>query len=135
MSAIKSTYERKTILDFTDKKITKNYILKSLREANIIQTYYGGRGNGLTYIDNEIGVGMYHIHLSLNMIDGATKLREYGKFKISIKEGGKLINLSSDSRFKSQDWVKLNQNNKLKISDLINIIIYCKRLDNLKYFL
>lgn len=135
MSAIKSKYEHKTILDFSDKKVTRNSIQKSLRQAEFIQTYYENSGVSLTYIDNEIIVGMYKIRLFLDVVDGAKKLRDYGRFQISIQGGSKWINLTRDSRFKSQTWIKSNENNQLNISHLVDIILHCQRLDKLKSFL
>lgn len=134
MSAIKSKYECKEILDFSVGKITKSSILKSLRQADFVQKYYNKNGVGLTYVENEIVVGMYKIHLLLRFNNEAKKLRQYGKFQVIICDN-QIIDLSKDFRFKSQSWVKLNKKNKLTISNLVDIILYCKKLDKLKIFL
>lgn len=134
MSAIKSKYECKEILDFSVGKITKNSVLKSLRQADFIQKYHSKSGAGLTYVENEIVVGMYKIHLLLRFNSDAKKLRQYGKFQVVICDN-QIIDLTKDFRFKSQIWVKPNKKNKLTITNLVDIILYCKKLDKLKIFL
>ncbi len=137
MSASKSKYEHREILNFSTGKVTKNSILRSLRKADFIQEYYNESGISLVYVNNEIKIGMYKICFDLNVVDKAKKLKQYGKFGIYIYEGKSFlpIDLDKDSRFRSQPWIHDNRENKLTMSRLTDIILYCKRLDKLKSFL
>lgn len=139
MSAIKSKYGHITILDFSKNKITKTSVRKSIRNANFFQSRYSEGGISFDFIDNEIDVGTYKIRIFLDITREGKKLRDYGRFYISIYEQSvsacKIINLSKDSRFKYQYWVDYNSKEKLNISHLTDAILHCKRLDSLKAFL
>lgn len=142
MSLIKAKQEARIILDFSKGKISKNLIKQSLRETEVVELHNNEDGQ-CTLIDNYIKVGMYDIHLNMNCppTSDKNKLREYGCFRVAIYENSpinnviKHINEKHDRRFKDQYWVKLNQRGMLRIKNLIDIIMFTKRLNNLKMFL
>lgn len=141
MSAIKCKHECKTLLDFSDtKRVSKNLVKQSLRKAEMPS--YHSCDNELIHTDYDIIVGMYRIRLKLFLSDqnkSKTKLKDYGSFYIEVSEPyeepgrRKIIWTESDRRFKSQNWSC--RRNNMRINDLVNAIIYCNRLNNLKAFL
>jgi hypothetical protein len=89
-------------------------------------------------------VGMYQIRLLFSSLDSSKdreRLKEYGRFRVAIYERSRSgssiynINLCNDKRFKNQYWTELNKDYNLRIKNLIDIIMYVKRLNNLKMFL
>jgi len=134
MSLIKATRQTTVILDFSN-KVTKNKIKESLRDNIILYTYYNK--NKRIIFDNFIKVGDYNIQLVLDDAYDCKpkKLREFSHFQIRLFELGKEINIKTDYRFKKQKWIKDNNEHQLKIRDLVETILYCKRLNNLKIFL
>jgi hypothetical protein len=139
MTAIRAHQERRTILDFSNGKYSKNRIKQALRTCNIESIKQGSGRDEYTFFTNEIKVGMYTIrlHLPFDSSKNWHKLRDYGDFEISIHESPSApgVNLSRDSRFKSQYWSPKNYFGGLRIKHLIDIIAYCHRLDKLKAFL
>lgn len=135
MSLIKGKREVNTILDFSDPNISKNKIKEAVRFLKIVNVTVGK--DNLTIFDNFVKVGSYNIKLVLqeNYDNTPKKLSEYGKFQIRIFENNKEIKLQNDYRFKKQNWIKLNICHNLKIKYLIETIIYCQRLNNIKAFL
>jgi hypothetical protein len=136
MSVGKGKLESRTILDFSRSKISKNYIKNSLRSVKLSD--FNLYENTITYINNEIKIGMYNIRL--HFIDRAPiyqdkrPLKDCGKFNINIREAKSEedINLSRDKRFKDQYWLG---DESMKINTLTDVIMYCSRLNDLKPFL
>lgn len=140
MTLIKGKQEFRTILDFSKGKISRNMIQQALRKVEVRELVQDS--NHYTFIENDIIVGMYQIRLSfssLDAIENRSRLREYGGFRVSIYERkNKAIqntNLLRDKRFKEQYWVNLNKNYDIRMKNLVDIILYLKRLNNLKIFL
>lgn len=146
MSAIKCRREYKTLLDFsdTDKKISKNLVKQLLRKAEVIT--YKTDGDYATITSYDIIVGSYRIRLILNTIvhyGGAAEiqdhkhLKEYGSFFIELHEKKcntyTLINTGKDIRFKDQYWSNFAID--MRTTDLVNAVMHCKRLNQLKAFL
>lgn len=143
MSVSKVKHQHKVILDFSDQKLTKDNVKRSLREISIEPLFKDVSGHmigeQLICIDNEIRVGMYKISLLLSpSVSRFTshKLKEFGDFRIKIFETGnknaREINLRRDGRFKEQHWA---QKNNCGLKDLEEAIHHCKRLDHLKAFI
>lgn len=130
--------EHRTILDFSQGEISKSLVRNALQNVEVI-TFT--KGDGFRSIDNEIRIGMYLIRLYFYpSLDTKNRLKEYGEFQISLHEiqgthALKQINPRLDSRFNQEYWVSLNSNGQLKPKNLIDIIIFVKRLNNLKVFL
>ena len=137
MSLFKGGYEARSILDFSKGKISKNFIGQLLRKTEIIEY------DQSIFIDNYISVGMYKIHLFFVEPPShePSPLKKCGEFSVAIFEVNhknnvsQHISLSKDIRFKNQYWVSLSYKSQLKIKNLIDIIMYVKRLNNLKLFL
>lgn len=138
MSLIKGKTEFRTILD-VNSKASKNQINKALRQVEVIELVCNEDANHYTFVENDIVVGMYNIRLEFYSIstEQRSRLKEYGGFKVSIYENNNStgIKLNRDKRFKNQYWVKLNQDYKIRTNILTDIIMYTKRLDELKLFL
>jgi hypothetical protein len=143
MSLVKAKQEARAILDFSKGKISKNSIKESLRKTEVVEVCSHEDG-GYVMIDNYIKVGMYKIHLTMNGIPtpDKTRLKDYGCFRVAIYETNskvskldKHINEKHDKRFKDQYWVKLNCQGKLRIKNLVDVIIFTNRLDKLRMFL
>lgn len=142
MSLIKGKQEFRTILDFSKGKISKNMIKRALRSVEVRELVQLPDSTSYTFVENDISVGMYRIRLSFSSLDSSrtrTHLREYGGFKIAIYEhsGNMLrnINIENDRRFKRQYWVQCNKDYGIRMKTLTDVIMYVKRLNNLKMFL
>lgn len=141
MSLIKASQEFRTILDFSHNKISKHKVRQALRTVEVQEVVCNQDTKSYTFVENDINVGMYQIRLSFYALstEQRSKLKEYGGFKVEIFERSKSksrsINLSHDKRFKDQYWVKLNNDYKIRMDTLTDIIIHTKRLDELKIFL
>lgn len=134
---------RKIILDFSDKKITKNYIQQILRNTEF---HYFDPTDRKILLISSIKIGTYKIDLIFdsNKRDNGYKLRNYGKFVCQISNCYKnsiltsYIDIKNDKRFNN---VLLNRTyarsyiSDVKINTLIKLILHCKRLDNLNSFL
>jgi hypothetical protein len=142
MTAVKCKQEYKTLLDFskTDRRVSKNLVKQLLRQAELPS--YQRDDKSITHINHDIIVGIYKIRLSLcNEFDAQkNKLKQYGNFSFNIMEltssgdeyGAAYVLLPPrDKLFKNQYWY---YNDKLRINDLANAIIYCSRVSNLKAF-
>lgn len=135
MTAIRTTIEHKTILDFSDSKISQNYVMNKIRAADFLE-FKSSRKGVRTYINYDIKIGIYTIFVDLFHTQScAKKLKDYETFCIRISEGNKEINTTKDVRFSSEAWVKNNKKLHLKTSNLAEAIVFCSRLNNLKAFL
>lgn len=146
MTAIKATHRRKTILDFSKGKCSKNSIKQALRhcQLNSIELVKPN-GNEYTVIINEVVVGMYtvQLHFPFDSSSKSKTLKNHGDFEMCIyhtiddenPKSSPSIDLKRDYRFQDQYWVPFNFFGKLKIKHLVDIIYYCHRLDGLKAFL
>jgi hypothetical protein len=132
MTVSKIKFEKRTILDLTqEERLSKNKISKLLRDIEIISL------DPINHIlfDNSIKIGAYNIKLVLNSShEGANKLKRYGHFAVRVYENFKEVNVERDRNFKDVDWVERNKELNLRITDLVDVILYCKRLDNLYLF-
>lgn len=142
MSLIKGKQEFRTILDFSKGKVSKNMVKRALRSVEVHELVQLPQSESFTFVENDINVGMYRIRLFFSSVDASrtrTHLRQYGGFKIAIYENnGKLlrnINIENDRRFKHQYWVKTNRDYSIRMKTLTDVIMYLKRLNNLKMFL
>lgn len=142
MSLIKGKQEFRTILDFSKGKLSKNKIKRAIREVEVHEMIQLPGSTTYTFVENGIKIGMYQLQIvfpSLSAHRNRTRLREYGGFKVAIFESKRNvlqnINLASDKRFKEQYWLDSNKNYALRMKDLPNIIMYLRRLDDLKLFL
>lgn len=142
MALIKGKQEFRTILDFSKDKISKNKVKRALREAEVRELVQLKDSNTHTFVENDIKIGMYRIRLFFSSIDSSrdrSRLKEYGGFRVAIYEcrGNVIqnINLSTDRRFKHQYWADLNKDYDIRMKNLTDIIMFVKRLDNLKMFL
>lgn len=133
MSVSKATHEFRTVLDLPRERLSKNKVSKLLSE-----TKFSYR-EATVYIENVLKIGSYHIRLILNPTTSDTgPLRNYGGFNIRLyqmkRDGLQEIHPEKDENFKSNDWAKKNYNDKLRSSDLVNVILYCNRLDKIRIF-
>lgn len=144
MSLIKGKQEFRTILDFSREKLSKNKIKEALRQVEVLEVVHRDEDSTNTFVENFINVGMYQIRLLFPYLDACnnrSRLKEYGKFRIGIYERSSFgksmhnISLAKDRRFKQQYWVELNKDYNLRINNLVDIIMYLHRLDQLKMFL
>jgi hypothetical protein len=135
MTAIKITTEHKTILDFSG-KVSKNQIVQKIRDAEFLEFKYNDMNKCRTYMSYNIKIGIYTVYIDLcHTPSCAKKLKDYGTFCVRIYEGNREVNLRRDARFKHQSWVQLNNKFQLRITNLVDTITYCNRLNNLKAFL
>ncbi len=144
MSLIRGKQEFRTILDFSKGKLSKNKIKLALRQAEVLEIVRR-EDESTAFVENFINVGMYEIRLIFPSVDASrdrSRLKEYGKFRVGIYERANFgksmnnINLSRDRRFKNQYWVELTKEGyNLGINNLVDIIMYLHRLNNLKMFL
>lgn len=135
MTVSKIKFEKRTILDLTqEEKLSKNKISKLLRDIEIISL------DPINHIlfDNNIKIGAYNIKLVLgHSHEGSKRLKKYGHFAVRVYENFKEVNVERDRNFKNMeenDWIERNRDLNLRICDLIDVILYCKRLDNLYLF-
>lgn len=144
MSLVKGKQEFRTILDFSEGKLSKNKVKNALRKAEVLEMVRLENSNTYCLIENDIRVGMYQIRLSFSTMDSSctrSKLREYGGFRVNIYERNRkgntiqYINLAKDKRFHYQKWTKLNHDYSVRIKNLVDIIMYVSRLNQLKMFL
>jgi hypothetical protein len=144
MSLVKGKQEFRTILDFSEGKLSKNKVKNALRKVEVRELVRLENSNTLCLVENDIRVGMYQIRLSFSSFDSThtrSKLREYGGFRVNIYERNRkgntiqYINLSRDKRFHHQKWAKLNHDYAIRIKNLVDIIVYVSRLNQLKMFL
>src|ERR1700728_4470127 len=139
MTAIKATVERKTVLDFSKGKCSKNKIKQALRKCEFIHSKKG-EGNEVTIFNNFIRVGMYsiYIYLPLDSSSNCNRLKQFGDFQVYIWDDedpkARRLDLKKDSRFNNQYWVSKNTFGQLRITHLIDIIAHCYRLNKLRAF-
>lgn len=143
MTLIKGKQEFRTILDFKG-KVSKNKVKQALREVEVFEMTELPGSHIYTFIENSIRVGQYRLQLSFSSLDATLsrkRLRDYGGLRVAVYETGNRgkssnnINLRTDKRFAGQYWTHLNQDFKIRMKDLTNIIMHLQRLDSLKMFL
>jgi hypothetical protein len=143
MSKVRVKFERKSELDLGQGKISKNRVKQALRQWTVPEVIF--ENNDCIYIDNCIQVGMYEICIIPKMKSGCkffddpkTKLKDYGGFSIEIFERKndklKAIQCHRDGRFKEQKWVSIVYTYNVRIKDLLEMILHCSRLNNLRVF-
>jgi len=145
MTAVKCKQEYKTLLDFSKSKrrVSKNLVKKLLRQVEV--TSYREDNKDIIHTSYHIIVDNYKIRLILNPLQEYgcaapahknNTLKQYGSFMIELSEKltthYKSIN-PRDYRFKTQYWVEFLR--PTRINDLVNAVVYCSRLSNLKAFL
>lgn len=134
MTALKIKQENKIIFDLSDRKYSKSQVKKLLRVSEIKNKREFN--NCVIFLHNYIKIGMYTIRLWLPADSSCnwSRLKNYKDFQITIQDNKK-IELQEDRRFSSQYWVKNNFFGKLRIKHLVDVIMHCQKLDNLKIFL
>jgi len=137
MSAIKIKERSNIIIDFTKIKINSSRVYKSLRTANVVNYIQLENKEDVFLVKNEIKINDYTIRLVLPKKSGANKLKDYGCFGAIILENksNTLVNVSNHKKFKKQRWANKVSHQRLRIKDLLNIILYCNRLCALNMFL
>jgi hypothetical protein len=136
MTAIKITTEHKTILDFSDGKVSRNHITNKVRCADFLEFTHNDKYDMRTYLSYDIKIGIYTVYVDLlHTASCAKKLKDYGTFCVRIFEGGKEVNLKRDVRFRTQSWAKDSNKFKMRIPHLVEAIMFCNRLNHLKAFL
>jgi hypothetical protein len=139
MTAIKVKTEKRIILDFSDMHYSKNKIKTALRKTEIVHARINN--DFTTVFHNDIKIGMYTIHLHLPFDSSLkwSRLKDYGDFEVSIFDTedpkDSRIDLKRDQRFRAQYWIAKNFFGKLRIKHLIDMIVYCQRLNKLRAFL
>ena len=132
MSATRITYHRKVFLDLTD---TNNYdaIYSKLKIARIRSSYY---------VKSGIKIGKYVIFVSPSNSDKFKRssvsirylsLNDNLKVNIQEKSGNHFKNVKSNL-FEDEDWVFKYLKSSFSLQDLANMIMFCKRLENLNSF-
>ncbi len=140
MSLIKGKQEFRTILDFSKDKVSKNMIKRALRDVEVRELVPIPDSESYNFVENNIRIGMYQVRLFFSSVDAdvtRTQLKEYGGFRIAIYERKRktLQNISLNHKlFKNQYWVPLNKDYNIRMTNLTDIIMYLKRLDDLKTF-
>lgn len=136
MSAVKVKHESRTILNLSQNVLSYSGVEKILRDTKV--SCFERLGNVCLSIDNQINIGMYTIRLELSRKEAAEKLRDYGRFSIRIFENGRdglrEVNLKKHEIFRERSWVQRNQEEQFRISDLVEVILLCRRLHNLRAF-
>lgn len=134
MSVFKGKYENRTILDFSDGKVSKNSIKQSLRKVEVRHCSESVNGY-VTFFNNEIKVGMYSIRITLigSLNDNHTKFKQYKKFFIRVIENKTVqeVNIKHDTRFCHKIWATENAS----VKEMADLIYYCKRLNDVRIFL
>lgn len=134
MSIIRGKVAHKAILDFSQGRVTKNYIRQLLRHVEI--------NDFLVFIQ----VGIYKIYICPSIIrfEHHKYLRHLGGLGITIEEKKTDINgltcwqhvsLDKDERFKNQLWNNLSSAYKIRMKHLVDIIYHCHKLNKLCAFL
>jgi hypothetical protein len=143
MTIVRGNYERKTILDFGKGKVSKNRIRQALRHTDVFEAE---KNNDHTiYYDNTIRIGMYEICIIPKLKLGYRfpcgtkfKLKDYGGFSIEILERNKnylkAIDCQKDNRFKEQKWATVAYTYDVRMKHLLEMILHCSRLNNLRIF-
>lgn len=130
MTAIRVNTKREPILDFSDNKISRNYVITKLN--NIFLEKKDKISDTPTYLNYNIKVGIYNIEM---LWLHSQTYSQKDTTCIFISEGNKEVDIYKDGRFSSEPWLSANRNMHLKRTHLASAIILCKRLHNLKAFL
>jgi len=135
MSVSKGSHEFRTVIDIGSQKMSESKLKKILRKTSILNCEKSNRK--FIFIDNQIDIGIYRIMLLLDDSPG-TRLKDYGRFTIRVFElfpqEQKEIDLKKDYRFKGYSWITHNENDKFYITDLVQAILTCYKLNVLKAF-
>jgi hypothetical protein len=141
MTAIKTKNKYSTI-DFTNQEISKSSLEKTLKRTKLRSVTRNEDSVSVTLFFVMIKVGIFEIHLNIHDFVGYEFNKDLAlprakNFNISIYEtnGDFPINLERSNVFKNQDWVSLNTQSNLSIEGVIDAILYCKRISNIKSFL
>jgi hypothetical protein len=136
--------ETRTLLDFSNERFSKNKIKQLLRNLKVevwkLDNYNVDTKTGITFVDNEIKVGIFTISINLAMASGSYKLKDFpGGMSIIIQESGRNqpppMMWRENKLFKNQYWMSYNSMGNFKIKHLADVIHYCCRLNKLKCFL
>lgn len=139
MSTVRGKIQEMTILDFSNGKVSRNRIRKSLREVEVIEHLQAK--NIITLRDNFIKVGMYKINIYPYCMSTEPRkhLKDYGGLGIQIYESKSdswsRINIERDKRFQDQSWIDLNKDYRIRVKHLTDIIYHCHKLNQLRAFL
>lgn len=135
MTAVKTKNEYKTIIDFSNLKVSKNLIRRELRKIEVNYSYISNFNT--IKIINTIKIGEYTIRLYLTNYSNCLfgKLKKFGPFYINIYDHDKRINLLNNTAFKNEYWNKINNKFQIRTKNLIDIIMYCYKLNQLQVFL
>lgn len=134
MTAIRVTTKREPILDFSESKTSRNYIINKLKSNIFLEFKNNDKISGATaYFNYNIKIGIYSIEMLLSHPQSCAQ--KDGTLCIFISEGKKEVDIYKDGRFSSELWLSANRKMRLKTSHLASAIILCKRLHNLKAFL
>lgn len=141
MTAIKTKHEQH-IIDLSRKKVSKSSLQKTLKRTKLRSMIRKEDGISVTLFITKIKVGVYDIHLNIYdftgyQFDKDLKLPKARPFDIAITESNNdfPIDLNVDSTFKNQPWVKINNEKNLNVDSLIESIMHCKRVSEMKAFL
>lgn len=124
-------YDQKIIINFGNKKLSKKYILKILRQADfskLMKSAKRGGTDSITIYTPIVKVGLFDLHLvftTRKRYQNAKNLRSYGKMYVKIYwENGDRIFLTNNEIFANQYWVEKNLKHWLRIIDLVEVIYY-----------
>lgn len=141
MTAIKTKLEQ-NIIDLSRKKVSKSSLQKTLKGTKLRSLVRKEDGISITLFITTIKVGIYDIHLNIYdftgyQFDKDLKLPKARPFDIAITESNQdyPIDLNADSVFKNQPWVQVNNEKNLNVDSLIESIMHCKRVSQMKTFL
>lgn len=137
MTTFKLSTQPQIIFDFSPPNYSKAQIKQALRELKIRCLEYNLELNSNILINNVFKIGMYELHIETAPIFGLHKIRDFSELSVSFYETGsnKYISWVSDGRFKNQSWAIDNALSQLSISQLVDIIYHCKRLNKLNAFI
>lgn len=134
MTAIRVTTKHEPILDFSESKTSRNYIIDKLKNNVFLEFKTNDKTSVIpSYFNYNIKIGIYNIEMLLSRPQSCAK--KDSTLCIFISEGKKEVDIYRDIRFSSESWLSANRKMRLKTSHLASAIILCKRLHNLKAFL
>ncbi len=140
MSAHKIKYENKIILDLTDKRIDYKSIDSRLRRMRIVDSYK--TEDGKVIIRNAIKIGKYMIFVKScldNTFTGKKQPLNYlsmnDHLKVDItEEHCDGLKFCIFKYFEGESWYSKYLKGNVAIKDVSNIILFCKKLDDLSAF-
>lgn len=141
MTAIKTTHKYIT-LDLNKKRFVNSSLSKILEDIKLTKPSHKKDGVSVALFLTTIKIGIFNIDLNIRdftgfSLDKQIKLSDIDNFNISIWEtnGEFPLNLEKSDVFKNQKWIINNYKSKMTVNELIEAIIYCKRVSNIKSFL